>query len=84
MQDMELELITFNNLNCKKNLSKFSNVAEKFAKCSNRNFKAKCFGDDITLFKSEQMKKVSNSWKTILGQCEYYWYKEQKKYIHPI
>ena len=79
LQDKELELIPSNNLICERNLSKFSNLAERSAKCSNRHFKAKCIRDDITLYKAEQMKKVSNSLKTILDQCEYDWYKEQKK-----
>ena len=79
IQDMDLELIPSNNLICERNLSKFSNLAERSAKCSNRHFKAKCIRDDITLYKVEQMKKVSNSLKTILDQCEYEWYKEQKK-----
>ena len=84
MQDMDLELIPSNNLICERNLSKFSNLAEKSAKCSNRHFKAKCIRDDITLYKAEQLKKVSNSLKTILDRCEYEWYKEQKKSMHLI
>ena len=72
-------MIPSNNLICERNLSKFSNLAERSAKCSNRCFKAKCIRDDITLYKAEQMKKVSLNLKTILDQCEYEWYKEQKK-----
>ena len=79
MQDIDLELIPSNNLICERNLSKFSNLAEKSAKCSNRHFKAKCIRNDITLYKVEQLKKVSNSLKTILDRSEYEWYKEQKK-----
>ena len=76
---MDLELIPSNNLICDRNLLKFSTIAEKSARCSNRHFKAKCIRDDITLYKAVQIQKVSNSLKTILDQREYDWYKEQKK-----
>ena len=66
IEDMDLELIPSNNLICERNLSKFSTLAEKSAKCSNRHFKAKCIRDDITLYKAEQIKKVTNSLKTLL------------------
>ena len=84
IEDMDLELIPSNNLICERNLSKFSNLAEKSAKCSNRHFKGNSMRDDITLYKANQMKKVSNSLKTILDQCEYDWYTEQKKYKYLI
>ena len=77
--DKHLELMPPNNLICERNLSTFSNLADRSAKCSNRHFKAKCIRDDITLYKANQMEKISNSLKTILDQREYDWNKEQKK-----
>ena len=66
IEDMDLELIPSNNLICERNLSKFSTLAEKSAKCSNRHFKAKCIRDDIILYKAEQIKIITNSLKTLL------------------
>ena len=78
MPDEELELIPPNNLICKRNLSTFSVLAERSAKCSNRHFKEKCVRDDITLFRSFQVTTVSRKIQSMLDERESWWYEGQK------
>ena len=79
IDDDELYLIPSNNLICERELSKFSNVAAKSARSSNRNFQAKSIRDDMALYKSRNVEKVNQDLRKILDEREIQWQAGQKK-----
>ena len=73
MPDDDLKLFPSHNLDCERNLSVAGVFMEMGSKCSNKNFRARCVRDNVTLHHSSEVKKLDGELRALLDQREEEW-----------
>ena len=77
--DTELMFFPSHNLYCERNLSVAGVFMEMGSKSSNKNFRARCVRDNVTMHHSSLVKRLVQKLQLILNQREEEWDKKQRE-----